>query len=573
LGQHLSGPGGGEYYWGDYFNFGGTITPSANPGGNYPGHHPEIVVGGLAVMPGYDQVMAAAYDPGTAIFAGGTITLDNTSGDQVDDYELFVSGDPATSGKGNGIGDLELLCNPAPLEIGNRVWNDTDNDGIQDADESPIANVSLELFADFDNDGTPDGPALGTASTNANGTWYFNAANVTDGDPVTSGNQAGPQPNRRYLIRIGASDWTAGAGTGDLTGFSLAPSNVGGAGQPDVRDNDATLPVSNIPTISYLTGAAGHNNHTLDMGFFSCPTITNPSAAQPLCQGSAGADITVNTDQNAANSIRFVRFTADQSATNGSETAAELAAIYAGTAVATVTPTGGASPYTATLTAAAAGWASAAPGTYYVYAIFNPDPGMACRPVQEIVVNITATPTTANAGTDDNICITTGNVTLAANVPTVGIGTWSVVSGPSTATTQFSSTTTNNATFTPAGGAGVYTLRWTVTNAPCPASTDEVEITFVERPDVSTTNTAICAGGSISLATLVSASGGTLSYHSTLANAQAGTNALSSSTVSPATATNYYIRNTTSAGCFTVKAVTVTFKIPVCGVTTVTKQN
>ena len=91
-------------------------------------------------------------------------------------------------------------------------------------------------------------------------------------------------------------------------------------------------------------------------------------------------------------------------------------------------------------------------------------------------VTVNSAPTASNAGTDQTICVTTSNVTLAANVPGTGTGAWTVVSGPSTSAAQFSSTAANNATFTPAGGAGTYTLRWTITNAPCTASTNDVQI-------------------------------------------------------------------------------------------------
>ncbi|MCC6283448.1 MAG: hypothetical protein IT262_22775, partial [Saprospiraceae bacterium] len=148
-----------------------------------------------------------------------------------------------------------------------------------------------------------------------------------------------------------------------------------------------------------------------------CPSITNPSAAQNICVGSAGSNITVNTDQNTSNSIRFVRFTSDQMS-GATPNATEAANIYGGaTIVATVTPTGASNPYTATLTAATAGWSALAPGTYYIYAIFNPDLGASCRPLVEIVVTINPAPT----------------ITLGAN-PTVCQGTTSA-SLPYTATT------------------------------------------------------------------------------------------------------------------------------------------
>ena len=80
---------------------------------------------------------------------------------------------------------------------------------------------------------------------------------------------------------------------------------------------------------------------------------------------------------------------------------------------------------------------------------------------------------TATAGADQATCLGS-SVTLAANTPVVGSGAWTV-SGPSILTSQFSSTTNPAAIFTAAGGAGVYTLTWTVTNGACSAA-DTVSI-------------------------------------------------------------------------------------------------
>ena len=80
---------------------------------------------------------------------------------------------------------------------------------------------------------------------------------------------------------------------------------------------------------------------------------------------------------------------------------------------------------------------------------------------------------TATAGADQAACLGS-SVTLAANTPLVGSGAWTV-SGPSVLTSQFSSTTNPTAVFTAAGGAGVYTLTWTVTNGACSAA-DSVAI-------------------------------------------------------------------------------------------------
>jgi hypothetical protein len=91
------------------------------------------------------------------------------------------------------------------------------------------------------------------------------------------------------------------------------------------------------------------------------------------------------------------------------------------------------------------------------------------------VLNVCSAPTAA-AGPDQPICSTTTSVVLAANAAAPGTGTWSVTAGPSLNASQFSSTSNEAATFTYDGGAGTYTLRWTITEAFCPTTFDEVDV-------------------------------------------------------------------------------------------------
>lgn len=118
--------------------------------------------------------------------------------------------------------------------------------------------------------------------------------------------------------------------------------------------------------------------------------------------------------------------------------------------------------------------------------------------------------TLPNAGGDQSIC-QTATATLAANTPSVGTAAWSVVSGPSTSNGQFSSLSSPTAVFTPAGGAGTYTLRWTISNSPCPSRTDDVVITVAGTPTTanagsdqqvcSTTGTTALAGNAAAVGT------------------------------------------------------------------------
>ncbi len=254
------GPGGGEFFYMD-------VPPDS--------FHRECSQGSCAFLPGSNEGIFTLMDANSA-FSGGTVQF-SAEDATVSNRTNIYAGNSATGslGKANGLGDVELAGEEPPLEIGNRVWSD-DGDGIQDPAEAGIQDVSIELFCDTNNDGTADGALVATTTTDADGLWYFNASNVTDGDPFTSGNQAGPQPNKTYIVKIGSADWSGGVGIGDLAYRKLTASNVGGAGQADVRDNDAVL-VSGVPCTSVTLGGHGENDHSLDFGFRS-PVL-------PICLG------------------------------------------------------------------------------------------------------------------------------------------------------------------------------------------------------------------------------------------------------------------------------------------------
>lgn len=113
-----------------------------------------------------------------------------------------------------------------------------------------------------------------------------------------------------------------------------------------------------------------------------------------------------------------------------------------------------------------------------------------------VVVTIVQLPTTANAGDDVDICGL--NYELQGNIPTVGTPMWSVISstvsggqfdgdreryGLLYADQANASFNLSQAFVAPSDQGGVigfeqnqYTLRYTVSNAPCPVSTDEVTL-------------------------------------------------------------------------------------------------
>ena len=114
---------------------------------------------------------------------------------------------------------------------------------------------------------------------------------------------------------------------------------------------------------------------------------------------------------------------------------------------------------------------------------------------------VNALPTTSNAGSNQTICAN-GNAALSANTPVVGTGLWSVVSGPNTSPSQFGNPSLPSVNFVPAGGPGVYLIRWTISNPPCPASTSELTVTVVATPTFANAGSAqsICANSSATMA-------------------------------------------------------------------------
>ncbi|MBW8049745.1 MAG: T9SS type A sorting domain-containing protein [Cytophagales bacterium] len=110
---------------------------------------------------------------------------------------------------------------------------------------------------------------------------------------------------------------------------------------------------------------------------------------------------------------------------------------------------------------------------YYVTQTVN-----GCQsPYDSVVILVYQTPTPANAGPDQNLCdITT--TTLAGNIPAVGTGIWTVVSGTATITTPTSSTSGVTGLITGTSA----TLTWTISNGSCPSSVDTVNINVDQLP-------------------------------------------------------------------------------------------
>ncbi len=65
------------------------------------------------------------------------------------------------------------------FSLGNRVWDDNGagsgiaNDGIRSGSEPGISGLDVNLYLDANNDGTPDGAAIDTTTTDVDGYYRF----------------------------------------------------------------------------------------------------------------------------------------------------------------------------------------------------------------------------------------------------------------------------------------------------------------------------------------------------------------------------------------------------------------
>jgi HYR domain-containing protein/PKD domain-containing protein len=91
-----------------------------------------------------------------------------------------------------------------------------------------------------------------------------------------------------------------------------------------------------------------------------------------------------------------------------------------------------------------------------------------CAANNSLLLTLTSPPTTASAGPDQLVCSTTA--TLAGNVPVIGAGVWTLVSGAGTISNPDSPGSPVTGL-----GAGANTFRWSIRND-CGISTDEVTI-------------------------------------------------------------------------------------------------
>jgi uncharacterized repeat protein (TIGR01451 family) len=240
-----NGPGGGKYYWGD------RVQNGAN--------HGISSQAGLGLLPGSGKLAMTAIDPTDVFNTGGFKRLLNSNGNK-DGNSTGTNPNPGAGavlygedafgyGKANGVGDLEILCAPQPIEIGNRLWKDTDKDGIQDANEIGIDGVTVTLC-----DST--GAVIATVVTGNGGQYYFtSAATPVNASYVKA--QIDLKTNTKYILKIGSYATQTALLACDPTTANTTADNV---------DSDFSIDGTDLK-FTLTTGGAGQNDFKADAGF------------------------------------------------------------------------------------------------------------------------------------------------------------------------------------------------------------------------------------------------------------------------------------------------------------------
>lgn len=280
-----------EIYGLDNFDTGATAPRATTSGVANP--HGEVAVGALVQVPGYTQVAVTVFDAFDSFNTGGVRWFNNNaplsiaSGD-LRGYDIFNSSVPGGrfTSKATGMGDLEALCDPSPIIIGNRLFRDDNGNGRQDAGETfALSGVNIELRS-------ASGALLGQTTTDANGNWRFTITQIATGtDPSNTDADVRLLATALYgqivSIYVPGTD-AAGAGLGGVGNVpsGLFPTVINfNDSLPNFAERNAknlvvdpdgsgALP-ARLGTVLTLPSSPGINRYNLDFGFRSSSVPTN----------------------------------------------------------------------------------------------------------------------------------------------------------------------------------------------------------------------------------------------------------------------------------------------------------
>jgi protocatechuate 3,4-dioxygenase beta subunit len=198
--------------------------------------------------------------------SGAVVTTANVGADDnIDSDPSQTTGITANIvlASGQNIVNVDAGYCPVNLQLGNRVWYDTNNNGINESSENGIRNVTVNLYKDDNNDNVADGASLATVVTDVNGNYIF--SNLAPGNYILGA----VVPNGYMSSAVNGGD----------------PDN-----NIDLDDNGQVVAGNEIRGLAIsLTGGAeptsGNTNNTYDFGMLPDCNCTT-SATNLLVNGN-----------------------------------------------------------------------------------------------------------------------------------------------------------------------------------------------------------------------------------------------------------------------------------------------
>jgi protocatechuate 3,4-dioxygenase beta subunit len=254
-----------------------------------------------------------------------------TSGDTDDSDADPVTGLTAqvTLVAGQNYPDLDAGITTDLAALGNYVWDDINNDGIQDVNEKGVPGVTVTLYDEF-------GVPVSSTVTDANGKYYFpnltpgdysvGFSNIPDGSSFTIQNSASattgsdsdvdPATGRTGIITLAAGDnnltidagihTPLSAGLGNYTWLDLNFNGIQDAGEPPVGGVTVTLYNASgtaiKSTVTDDNGAyvfADLDPGVYSVGFSNYPVISYAGTTYtlvPTTQNVSGETANTNSD-------------------------------------------------------------------------------------------------------------------------------------------------------------------------------------------------------------------------------------------------------------------------------------
>ena len=174
-------------------------------------------------------------------------------------YNVCVTADNACGSTAQSCTPIEVsICNPLSVNVGDYVWEDTDEDGVQDGGESGIEGVTVYLY---ESDGTP----VDTMTTASDGSYLFTGVDAGD-----------------YYVVFDVSTNTAG---------NVYLGTTQDAGGDDALDSDANASTGQTAVFT----VSGSDILTIDAGFYLCVGASSGITVEagPTVKVCAGETITI----------------------------------------------------------------------------------------------------------------------------------------------------------------------------------------------------------------------------------------------------------------------------------------